>query len=159
MFEYLKRILSNESNEPLKAENADKSDNHDKQLQIATAAIFIEMAKADGEFSDDERDLIIQSLKKRFNLNEQDIHELIELSKAKLDESISLYEFSNTVNEHFTTDDKMVLLKNLWRMIYADKKLNRYEDHLIKMIGGMLQMEHKKIINAKMLIRKELNIE
>ena len=159
MFEYLKRILSNESNEPLKAENADKSDNHDKQLQIATAAIFIEMAKADGEFSDDERDLIIQSLKKRFNLNEQDIHELIELSKAKLDESISLYEFSNTVNEHFTTNDKMVLLKNLWRMIYADKKLNRYEDHLIKMIGGMLQMEHKKIINAKMLIRKELNIE
>jgi len=84
---------------------------------------------------------------------------LIELSKAKLDESISLYEFSKTINEHFTTDDKMVLLKNLWRMIYADKKLNQYEDHLIKMIGGMLQMEHKKIINAKMLIRKELNIE
>jgi uncharacterized tellurite resistance protein B-like protein len=44
-------------------------------------------------------------------------------------------------------------------MIYADKKLNQYEDQLIKMIGGMLQMEHKKIINAKMLIRKELNIE
>ncbi len=159
MFEYLKKILSNESSEPLKEENANKSDHHEKQLQIATAAIFIEMAKADGEFSDDERDLIIQSLKKRFNLNKLDIHELIELSKAKLDESISLYEFSNTVNKHFTTDDKMVLLKNLWRMIYADKKLNQYEDQLIKMIGGMLQMEHKKIINAKMLIRKELNIE
>ncbi len=159
MFEYLKKILSNESSEPLKEENANKSDHHKKQLQIATAAIFIEMAKADGEFSDDERDLIIHSLKKRFNLNEQDIHELIELSKAKLDESISLYEFSKTINEHFTTEDKMVLLKNLWRMIYTDKKLNRYEDHLIKMIGGMLQMGHKKIINAKMLIRKELNIE
>ncbi len=159
MFENLKKILSNGSSEKYKEENIDKSDLHKKQLQIATAAIFIEMAKADGEFSDDERDLIIQSLKKRFNLNEQDIHELIELSKAKLDESISLYEFSKTINEHFTTDDKIVLLKNLWRMIYADKKLNRYEDHLIKMIGGMLQMEHKKIINAKMLIRKELRIE
>ncbi len=159
MFEYLKKILSNESSEPLKEENADKSDNHEKQLQIATAAIFIEMAKADGVISNDERELIIQSLKKRFNLNEQDIHELIELSKAKLDESISLYEFSNTVNEHFTTDDKTVLLKNLWRMIYTDKKLNQYEDQLIKMIGGMLQMGHKQIINAKMLIRKELNIE
>ena len=84
---------------------------------------------------------------------------MIELSKAELDESISLYEFSNTVNEHFTTDDKTALLKNLWRMIYTDKKLNQYEDQLIKMIGGMLQMGHKQIINAKMLIRKELNIE
>ena len=53
----------------------------------------------------------------------------------------------------------MELLKNLWRMIYADEKLNRYEDQLIKLIGGMLQMEHSRIINAKMLIRKELDIE
>ena len=34
-----------------------------------------------------------------------------------------------------------------------------YEYHLIKKIGGMLQIEHKQIINAKMFIRKELNIE
>lgn len=159
MFENLKKILSNEVSEPLKSEAADKSGNYKKQLQIATAAIFIEMAKADGVISDDERDLIILSLKKRFNLNEQDIDELIELSKAKLDESISLYEFSSTINKHFTADDKMELLKNLWRMIYADEKLNRYEDQLIKLIGGMLQMEHRRIIDAKMLIRKELNIE
>ncbi len=159
MFENLKKILSNEGSEPFKSEAADKSGNYKKQLQIATAAIFIEMAKADGVISDDERDLIIISLKKRFNLNEQDIDELIELSKAKLDESISLYEFSSTINKHFTTDDKMELLKNLWRMIYADEKLNRYEDQLIKLIGGMLHMEHRRIIDAKMLIRKELNIE
>jgi len=159
MLEHLKKILSNGRNETIKTENRGQSDNHEKQLQIATAAIFIEMAKADGEFSDDERDLIIQSLKTQFNLNVQDITELIELSNAKLNESVSLYEFSNTVNEHFTTEDKLTLLKNLWRMIYTDNKLNRYEDQLIKLIGGMLRMEHKQIINAKMLIRKELNME
>ncbi len=67
MFEYLKKILSNESSEPLKEENANKSDHHEKQLQIATAAIFIEMAKADGEFSDDEREHIVVSLKNRLD--------------------------------------------------------------------------------------------
>ena len=159
MFDYLRKIITNENTEPLNESSVGKSENRDKQLQIATAAIFIEMAKADGEISDDERELIIRSLKKRFNLSEQDINELIELSKAKLDESISLYEFSNTLNEHFTEDDKMVLLKNLWRLVYADERLDKYEDHLIKLVGGMLKMEHKKIIDAKMLIRKELNIE
>jgi uncharacterized tellurite resistance protein B-like protein len=159
MFENLKKILSSESSEPLKAENSGKSDNHEKQLQIATAAIFVEMAKADGDFSDEEREHIVVSLKNRFGLEEEYVHELIELSHAELKDSVSLYEFSGVINERFTFEDKFVLLKNLWRLIYTDKTLDKYEDHLIKMIGGMLQMEHKQIINAKMLIRKELNLD
>ncbi len=159
MFDYLKKILSGESNEALKEENTEKSDYHEKQLQIATAAIFIEMAKADGEFSEDEREHVVKSIKNRFGLEDEYVHDLIELSKAELTDSVSIYEFSGVINENFTFEDKYELLKNLWRLIYTDKTLDKYEDHLIKMIGGMLQMEHKKIINAKMLIRKELNIE
>ena len=159
MFEYLKKILSNESSEKYKEENIDKSDLHEKQLQIATAAIFIEMAKADGEFSDDEKEHVVKSLKKRFSLEVEYVHDLIELSHAELKDSVSLYEFSGVINENFTFGDKYELLKNLWRLIYSDKTLDKYEDHLIKKIGGMLQIEHKQIINAKMLIRKELNIE
>jgi len=159
MFEYLKKILSNESSESLKEESANKSDHHEKQLQIATAAIFIEMAKADGEFSDDEREHVMKSLKKRFGLEDEYVHDLIELSKTELQDSVSLYEFSGVINKNFTFENKYELLKNLWRLIYTDKTLDKYEDHLIKLVGGMLQMEHKQIINAKMLIRKELNIE
>ena len=156
MFEHIKKILSNENRESLKSEN---SFNFKKQLQIATAAIFIEMAKADGEFSDEEREHIIKSLKNRYGLEEEYVSELIELSQVQLKESVSLYEFSGVINESFTFKDKFELLKNLWRLIYTDKALDKYEDHLIKMIGGMLRMEHRAIINAKMLIRKELNIE
>ncbi len=159
MFEYIKKVLSNESNENFKEENIDQSDHHEKQLQIATAAIFIEMAKADGEFSDDEREHIVVSLKNRFGLEDECVHDLIELSHTELKDSVSLYEFSGVINKNFTFEDKFALLKNLWRLIYTDKTLDKYEDHLIKMIGGMLQMEHKQIINAKMLIRQELNLE
>ena len=159
MFEHLKKILSNEDSESLKEENVNKSDHHEKQLQIATAAIFVELAKADGDFSDEEREHIVASIKNRFELEEEYVHELIELSHEELKDSVSLYEFSGVINKNFTFEDKYELLKNLWRLIYTDKTLDKYEDHLIKMIGGMLRMEHKQIINAKMLIRKELNIE
>ena len=128
-------------------------------MQIATAAIFIEMAKADGDFSDEEREHIVKSLKNRFELEEEYVNDLIELSNAKLKDSVSIYEFSGIINECFTFEDKFELLKNLWRLIYTDKTLDRYEDHLIKLIGGMLQMEHTQIINSKLIIRKELNIE
>jgi len=53
----------------------------------------------------------------------------------------------------------MELLKNRWRLIYTDEKLDKYEDRLIKIIGGMINIEHKQIINTKLLIRKELNLK
>jgi len=159
MFEHLKKILSNDSSLSMKEKYAGKSDNYYKQLQVATAAIFIEMAKADGDFSDEEREQIVKSLKDRFGLKDDYVNDLIELSNAELKDSVSIYEFSGIINERFTFEDKFELLKNLWRLIYTDKTLDKYEDHLIKLIGGMLQMEHGQIINAKMLIRKELNIE
>ena len=160
MFDYLTKLLTNESNlELLKTNDVVDRVDRNKQLQIATAALFIEMAKADGEFTEEERENVIQSLQKQFNIDAVYVNELMELSKLKLKDSVSLFEFSNVVNENFTNEDKNILLKNLWRLIYTDKKLDKYEDRLIKIIGGMMKMDHKQIINAKLLIRQELNLD
>ena len=159
MFDSLKEILLGGAGEINKRQSTRDSNYYQKQLQVATAAIFIELAGADGDFTDEERQHIIASLKKRFDLEDEYVKELMDLSGKKLNESVSLYEFSGVINENFSADDKFELLKNLWRLIYSDRKLDRYEDHLIKIIGGMLQLEHKQVINAKMLVRSELNIE
>ena len=160
MFDYIRKILSTESNsDSAVSENSVVKADHKKQLQIATAALFIEMAKADGDFSGEERDQVIDSLQNQFGLDAEYVNDLLDLSKAKLVESVSLYEFSTIINEHFSNDDKLELLKNLWRLIYTDKKLDKYEDRLIKIIGGLINIEHKQIINTKLLIRKELNLK
>ena len=160
MFDYLKKLLTDKNNqESLKTNDVVERLDHTKQLQIATAALFIEMAKADGEFTEEERENVIQSLQKQFNIDSVYVSELMELSKLKLKDSASFYEFSNVVNENFTNEDKNTLLINLWRLIYTDKKLDKYEDQLIKIIGGMLKMGYKQIINAKLLIRQELNLD
>ncbi len=161
MFDYIRNILSTDSSSESSETAADsvKKVDHQKQLQIATAALFVEMAKADGEFSEEEREQVIESLQKQFGLDAEYVNDLVELSKTKLMDSVSLYEFSTIINEHFSNADKLELLKNLWRLIYTDKKLDKYEDRLIKIIGGMINIEHKQIINTKLLIRKELNLK
>jgi len=160
MFESLKNILIGKDEQGYINQNMDRKEIEPlKQIQVATAAIFVELAGADGDFSEDERQHIISSLKNRFDLEDEYIEELLDLSKQKLKESVSLYEFSGIINENFSSEDKFELLKNLWRLIYTDKKLDKYEDHVIKIIGGMLKLEHKQVINAKMLIREELGLE
>ena len=160
MFDYIRKILSTESNsDSPNVSGPVKKVDHQKQLQIATAALFIEMAKADGDFSEEEREQVIDSLQNQFGLDAEHVNDLVEHSKIKLEKSISLYEFSKIINKYFSYDDKLELLKNLWRLIYTDKKLDKYEDRLMKIIGGMINIEHKQIINMKMFVRNELNLK
>ena len=152
MIKYLKELFSLPSEKEL-AEGLKV--NEEKKLQVATCALLVEMAKADSEFTDDERKKIISVMKKTFNLDKEYVDELIELSEESIKKSVSIYEFTTTINENFSQDEKFELLKNLWRLIYVDETLNMHEDHLIKKIGNTLNMEHRDVIAAKLIVKEE----
>jgi len=150
MFEYLRQVLAPEQTaKELKL-------NSTKKYQVATAALLIEVAKADGDFSDDERNRIFELMKNDFDLDDECINELLELSEQKVKDSISVYEFSSVINESFSQQEKFELMKNLWRIIYEDGKLDSHEDRLIKIIGSTLNLEHKDVIGAKLFVKQEL---
>ena len=154
MFEYLRKVLiPDQASGELKINSSKTSSN---KYQIATAALLIEIAKADGDFSDDEKNRIFELIKNDFDLDDECVNELLELSEQKVRDSISVYEFSSVINESFTRQEKFELMKNLWRVIYQDGKLDSHEDRLIKIIGSTLNLEHKDVIGAKLLVKQEL---
>lgn len=157
MFEYLRKVLSAEKGEQnAQSQKAEFPKFTNKKNQVATAALLIEVAKADGDFSDDERKRIIELMKKGFNLDYECVSELLTLSEQKVKDSISVYEFTSVINESFSQAEKLELLKNLWRIIYEDGKLDSHEDRLIKIIGSTMNIEHKDIIAAKLFIKQEI---
>jgi uncharacterized tellurite resistance protein B-like protein len=154
MFEYLRQVLAPEHTARELKINASKTSSN--KYQVATSALLIEIAKADGDFSDDERNRIFELMKNDFDLDDECVNELLELSEQKVKESISVYEFSSVINESFTQQEKFELMKNLWRIIYEDGKLDSHEDRLIKIIGSTLNLEHKDVIGAKLFVKQEL---
>lgn len=156
MFDYLKKIFNEEQNNSLAEQKA--SENSNRKTEIAACALFIELAKADGEFSEDERKLIISEMKKTFNLDDDCINDLITLAEQKIKESVSLYEFTTITNNKFTQQEKIELIESLWRLIYTDQKLSTYEDHLIKIISSTMNIEHKQLINSKLWVKQQLGI-
>jgi len=154
MFGYLRKVIS-----PIQTsgeiEISSPKQTSNKYL-VATAALLVEIAKADGDFTDDERKRIINLMKKDFNLDDECVSELLALSEQKVKDSISVYEFTSVINETFLQDEKLELLKNLWRIIYEDGKLHSHEDRLIKIIGSTMNLEHKDIIAAKLFVKQEL---
>jgi len=154
MFEYLKKVLTPDDSSTKLITNS--ANTKSKKYQVATAALLIEIAKSDGNFSDDERKRIIDFMKNDYDLDDECVAELIELSEHKVEESISIYEFSSILNETFNRLEKLELMKNLWRIIYQDGKLDSHEDQLIKIIGSTLNLEHQDIIGTKLFVKQEM---
>lgn len=153
MFEYFKNILTAVPGKP-----GEKYGIQEK-LQVATCALFFEMAKADDNFSEVENKKIISIMKEEFNLDNEQVDELIAQTEESIKKSVSIYEFTTIIDQNFSRDEKNELMKNLWRLIYIDGKLDKYEDNLVKRIGDMLKLEHREVIDAKLIVKSELNIE
>ncbi len=151
MLEFLKKILLPGSED----EERGGEFNHEKKIQIATCALFVELAKADDDFTDVERSKIISIMKNTFSINEEYVKELIELSESKVNQSVSVYEFTTVINNNFSKSEKFDLLANLWRLVYVDDSLNRYEDGLMRKLGTLLNLEHSDLISAKLLAKQE----
>lgn len=158
MFDYLRKIFSEQTDSSPLENKSGKQITEKRKVEIAACALFIEIAKADGDFSDDERKLIISEMQNTFNLDNECIDELMHLAEQKVKESVSLYEFTGVINNSFSHQEKLELLESLWRLIYKDEKLSSYEDMLIKRIAATMNIEHKQIINSKLWVKQQLGI-
>lgn len=154
MFDQIRKIFSNNISSEAKV-GKKKDDSEKKKLQIATCAIFLEMAKSDDNCTEEESKEIVSTMQRTFGLEKEYVDELIDLANQRLDQSVSIYEFMGIINNNFSPDEKFELMKNLWRLIYTDKKLDKYEDQLVKKLGTMMHLEHKDVIAAKLMVKKE----
>jgi uncharacterized tellurite resistance protein B-like protein len=159
MFKSLKKLFGTSNTDSGNTISMHSSLDKHIKVEVATCALFIELAKSDGEFSDDERELIISEMKSLFNLEKKYVDDLILLAEEKVKESVSIYEFTGVINKSFSQEEKIELLENLWKLIYRDEKLSAYEDHMIKKIGATMNIEHKQIINSKLWVKQQLGID
>ena len=130
-----------------------EEEDNTERIQVATCALLLEVANSDDEFSDMERDSIIQTLKEDFNLSDEYAEELVALSDKRREESIDLWQFTHLINEHYSLEDKIKIIEMVWKVIYADGKLDKHEDHLAHKLSNLLQLNHKQLIDAKLKVR------
>ncbi len=156
MIELLKDIILEKNKN--KNNISDQSLSELKKIQVATCALFLEVANSDENFSDDEKDKILEIMQNTFGLDQAEVKQLVSLSEEHVQRSISLYEFTDIVNKNFSQEEKLNVLKNLWRLVFVDNHLHQYEDYYLRKISGNLMMPHSDFINTKIEIKNELGI-
>ena len=138
------------------ASDSESEDALRHRLQLASAALLIETARADFTQDQAEQEAMETLLCSTLKLNEMEVQQLIKQASARVDESISLYEFTRLINDHFTSNQKLQLIHNMWVVAWADNSVDRYEEHLIRQVAELTYVPHEHYIRSKYTARDQI---
>ena len=125
-------------------------DDVERRLGLATAALFIEMMRADFEVTEEERTKLELLLRETLELDEKETKEILVEAEREVESSVELFQFTRLIDEAFTPEQKAKVVERLWRIAYADENVDRLEEHLVRKIANLLHVSHRDYIAAKL---------
>ena len=119
------------------------------RLQLASAALMVEVLHADDNVVEAEENELRRILEQRFELSQAEVAALIELAHDEKHAATDYYAFTSLLNEHYSQQQKIDLIEDLWRLAFADDELDRYEEHLLRRLAELLHVPHADFIRTK----------
>jgi uncharacterized tellurite resistance protein B-like protein len=145
MLEAIKRFFGSAMTPPAKAEPSPAR----KDIRLAACALLLELAHADEEFSDDERQHVESAVRRQFGLEPADAERLLALAEKERAEAVDLWQFTNLIAESYSMGQKMVLAEIMWGLVYSDGDLAGKEDYLMRKISNLLRLEPGYLAEAR----------
>jgi len=124
-----------------------------RQLNLASAALMIEVMNSDHQLDDREAAAFLDVLSSSLDLTEEELEELVELAEKQAKQATSLYEFTRLINDHYDYTQKVELIENMWKIAFADETLDKYEESLIRKIADLVYVSHSDFIKTKLAAR------
>jgi uncharacterized tellurite resistance protein B-like protein len=134
----------------LAPENA--SDSEEKRaegVRLAVAALLLEIAESDFSRSPEEKQMILKIVRENFGLPDDQAEELFALAEAEHADSTDYFQFTRLINQTYSADEKIALIEGLWQVAFADRVLDRHEEHVIRRLSELLHVSHRDFISSK----------
>ncbi len=127
----------------------EKNENSVFEIELTAAVLAYEIARIDGDVSNDELEILMEEIKViaiKVDKKESEILEIIEIYSK---DSVSFYEFVNDINKYYSKEQKLSLLNYMWRIAYADGKLDVDEEKLIRRLAEMIKIKNTDVLKLK----------
>ena len=120
-----------------------------KDIRLAACALLLELAHADDEFTDDERQHLESAVRRQFGLEASEAERLLQLAEQERAQAVDLWQFTNLIAESYSIGQKMVLAEIMWGLVYSDGDLAGKEDYLMRKICNLLRLEPGYLAEAR----------
>lgn len=125
-------------------------------LRLATAAVLLEIAYADGQFTPAEDGNVVGFLAGKFSLSPDDSRELIEAAAEIRKNTVDHFALTHYIRKNAPLAERIEIVKTMWRLVYSDGHLSGQENYLVRKLADLLGLEHHVMIDAKSAVLREL---
>lgn len=139
------------------AERSLEENNIEHQLQLASAALLVEMTYADNKVTIEEETALQNLISQHFKLTADETEDLLQLAHVAKHEATDYFRFTSLLNENYSQQQKIRLIEYLWMLAYADKNLDKLEEHLIRRLAELLHVPHAEFIQSKHRIQQGMS--
>tara|TARA_Y100000768_G_scaffold203451_1_gene153051 strand:+ start:281 stop:712 length:432 start_codon:yes stop_codon:yes gene_type:complete len=123
------------------------------EIELTASVLAYELARSDGEITEDELRVLmseIQKIAKKVGKDKDEILKIVEVYSAN---SVSFHEFVEDINDNYSKQEKLDLLYFMWKMAYADNKLDVDEEKLIRRMADLIKIKDIEVLKLKNFFR------
>ncbi len=128
--------------------NKERPDSNEESINIA--CLLIHAAKIDENYTPEEKEIIKKTVKKLYP-DLDDLNEIITQAERKENDSNHIQEFTRDVKS-LNTENKIIIVETLWRIILSDGKSDIYENNLMRRLAGLLYLDDKIVGETKIKV-------
>ena len=132
--------------------DSDAGSDPQQALELAAAALLIELSRSDYQQDLEEQRAIEKALQSCFNLDPDRLQQLIVLAEQEMDQATSLYQFTTLIKDNYSQEQRFELVKMLWQVALADGEISKYEDLMIRKVADLIYLPHSLFIKAKLAV-------
>jgi len=125
----------------------------DQNSVIGIAALLVNTAKIDEQYTEHEKVLIKEFIKSY--LENSDSDKMLKKAESLEENSNQLLSFTNLIKKN-STEVKSDIIEHLWKVIISDNTIDQYESNLMRRICGLIYFPDKmcaeiklKLLNSK----------
>jgi len=119
-------------------------------LELATAALLFEVARADYHLDDRELALLREQLERHFALAPDALDELMLLAREEAEQAVDHYQFVSLIKQHYGYSERCDLVRMMWTLALADGEAHHLEEHRIRRLSELLHVSHSDFIRTKL---------
>ncbi|WP_373063893.1 TerB family tellurite resistance protein [Gemmatimonas sp.] len=123
---------------------------HSPDVRVAACALLVELACADGAFSEAEQVRIIEILQRHFGVNEAGARAMLADAAAANHHAVDHFVFTRQVVKDYDVAQRIVLAELMWQVALADGALDSQESYVMRKLASLLQLEPAFLAQARM---------
>tara|TARA_B100001109_G_scaffold252314_1_gene248056 strand:- start:405 stop:842 length:438 start_codon:yes stop_codon:yes gene_type:complete len=138
-----------------KKQNQNTTENEPSfEIELTAAVLAYEIARSDGDIDNNELSVLMEEIEKIAVKVGKESIEIFTIVESYSKDSVSFYEFIEDINKNYSKEEKLSLLKFLWKTAYADGRLDVDEERIVRRVADLIMIKDIEVLKLKDLSKR-----